>query len=94
MSHSLYTKDYCLFIQLLRQLRKSRGITQTQLAARLGKTQVYVSKCERCERRMDVIELVQFCEALGINPCLLMSQFLECRKNLPLDASESHRKSA
>ena len=34
---------------------------------RLGETQTFASKCERGERRIDVMELRMFCEAFGIS---------------------------
>jgi ribosome-binding protein aMBF1 (putative translation factor) len=36
------------------------------LAQKLDETQTFVSKCERGERRLDVIELRAFCRAFGI----------------------------
>lgn len=44
------------------------GITQAELAVRLGETQSFVSKVERGERRLDVLEFLSFCEALGVPP--------------------------
>ena len=38
-----------------------------QLARKIGETQTFVSKCERGERRVDVIELRAFCQAFGLN---------------------------
>ena len=35
------------------------------MAKRLGKPQSYVSKCESGERRVDVVELLQFAELYG-----------------------------
>lgn len=49
------------------------------LADRLGNTQTFVSKCERGERRLDVVELVEFAEALGVEPLDLLSEFLTKR---------------
>lgn len=80
MSNSLYAKDYALLIRLLRELRVSLGVTQTQLAAALGKTQAYVSKCERCERRLDLIEMIQYCEALDTRPYEFIHRFLDHRR--------------
>ena len=59
-------------LRLLRNTRQSVGVTQKELAARLDETQTFISKCERGERRIDVIELRKFCEALGIP----LSQFV------------------
>jgi transcriptional regulator with XRE-family HTH domain len=62
---SVSAKDYKLFLRLLRAERRRAGVTQAELAKRLKETQTFVSKCERGERRVDVIELRTICNALG-----------------------------
>jgi transcriptional regulator with XRE-family HTH domain len=52
---------------LLRNLRETRNLTQTEVARRLGSPQSYVSKYETGERRLDFVETVFVCEALGIS---------------------------
>jgi ribosome-binding protein aMBF1 (putative translation factor) len=42
-------------------------LTQVQLARQIRETQTFVSKCERGERRIDVIELRTFCRAFGLS---------------------------
>jgi transcriptional regulator with XRE-family HTH domain len=54
------TRNYRLFLELLIKARKDAGVTQEQLAKRLNRPQSFVSKCENGERRLDVIELLQF----------------------------------
>ncbi len=66
MEKSIYSRDYDLFLHHLRAARKAAGLTQEQVAARLGQTQSFVSKCERGERRIDIIELRAFCLAIGM----------------------------
>lgn len=66
MEKSIHTTQYGTFLRLLRSIREDRGITQTGLAEALETTQVFISKCERGERRLDVVELRQWCLALGI----------------------------
>lgn len=66
MEKSLYSAQYALFLQLIKAARIERKITQVQLAERLDETQVFVSKCERGERRLDVIEAIRWCHALGL----------------------------
>lgn len=39
---------------------------QTELAARLGCPQSYVSKYESGQRRIDLVELEAICQALGV----------------------------
>lgn len=66
MEKSIHSEDYRLFLRLLRDARERAGLTQEDLAQRLQETQSFVSKCERGERRIDVVELRHFCEALGV----------------------------
>ncbi|MBF3450554.1 helix-turn-helix domain-containing protein [Burkholderia pseudomallei] len=66
MEKSIYSRRYAQFAKLLRAAREEAGFTQEEVAARLKTTQTFISKCERGERRLDVIELCSWCEALGI----------------------------
>jgi transcriptional regulator with XRE-family HTH domain len=54
-------------------MRKGAGLTQAQLAERLGVHQSFIVKCELGERRLDIVELRAFCAALGIS----LSEFVE-----------------
>ena len=65
MEKSVSSEDYKLFLRRLRAERRRAGVTQEELATRLKETQTFVSKCERGERRIDVIELRAICKALG-----------------------------
>jgi transcriptional regulator with XRE-family HTH domain len=63
---SIYSEKYKVAIALLREERKRAGISQIELAKRLNETQSFVSKVERLDRRLDIIELYEFCQAIGI----------------------------
>ena len=39
MDKSIHSKDYAVFLRLLREARKAAGLTQADLARRLGQTQ-------------------------------------------------------
>ncbi len=52
---------------LLRSIRREAGLRQSDLAERLRRPQSYVSKYESGERRLDLIELVEICQAIGIS---------------------------
>ena len=56
--------------------RKAAGVTQAQLATRMGRHQSFVSKYERGERRLDVVEFCQVAEALGQSPSKLLEEFI------------------
>ena len=69
---SIHTREYDRFRALLIDLRKRAGLSQAELAKRLAKPQSFVSKFERGERRLDVIEFKTVAEALGIDPLRLL----------------------
>jgi transcriptional regulator with XRE-family HTH domain len=67
MEKSIYSQEYLVFLRLLRAAREVAGVTQAELGQRLGRTQSFVSKCERGERRLDIVELGHFCDALDVD---------------------------
>jgi len=75
MEKTLFSKDYQTLLTLLREVRMKANVTQTHIADMLGATQSIVSKCERGERRLDVLELRQWCIALGIPLCDFLAEF-------------------
>lgn len=52
----------------LRKCRKDRGLTVRALGKVLQRPHTWVSKIEICERRLDVVEFVEVCRALGEDP--------------------------
>ena len=62
---SIYSKDYEAVISALVAARKAAGVTQVQLAEKLGKPQSYVSKIENRERRLDIVEFFHICRAIN-----------------------------
>ena len=62
---SIHDPRYQDLIKKLIELRESKDVTQVELAYRLGKPQSYVSKVEILERRLDVIELMDWVNVLN-----------------------------
>ena len=54
--------------EVLVRAREKAGLKQTDVAARLGLPASYLSKIENGTRRLDVIELIQIAEAMGVDP--------------------------
>ena len=67
MTKSIFSSRYETFRKELVAAREAAGLTQTQLAAKLARPQSFVSKYERGERRLDVIECLEVAEALGVD---------------------------
>lgn len=65
MQKTLYTREYQQMLKLLREKRVEAQVSQAELAKRLDWTQAEVSKCETGVRRVDVVELKLWLEALG-----------------------------
>ena len=66
MEKSQHTRKYEHLLKALRKARKGAGLTQLDVAARLGTYASYVSKCESGERRLDVVELAELCHLYGV----------------------------
>jgi transcriptional regulator with XRE-family HTH domain len=52
--------------------RKQLRMTQWTLAQKVGTDQSQISKFERRERRIDIADYARICEALDLDPCLLL----------------------
>jgi transcriptional regulator with XRE-family HTH domain len=65
---SVFTRRYRLLLSILISLREGKGLSQRQLAKKLKKPQSFVSKYERGERRLDIIELLDITRALEADP--------------------------
>jgi transcriptional regulator with XRE-family HTH domain len=76
MPKSVFSAKYTRFRDMLVQARKKARLTQTELAIRLGRKQSYVSKFERGERRLDIVEFMEIAEALGIDVLRFVEQLL------------------
>jgi transcriptional regulator with XRE-family HTH domain len=72
---SIYSAEYQRLCALLRDLRQEAGLTQVEVAARLEEPQSFVSKYESGERRLDVIELAQVAEAMGVPMRAVLGRF-------------------
>lgn len=71
---TIYSPAHREFVTLLRELREAVGLTQEELAASLDRDQPWVSVVESGQRRVDVIELREICQALSIDPVDFMAR--------------------
>jgi transcriptional regulator with XRE-family HTH domain len=63
-----------VLVATLIEARKAAGLTQVQFAESLAKPQSYVSKIERGERRVEIIEFISIARALGVSPGELLDR--------------------
>jgi transcriptional regulator with XRE-family HTH domain len=67
MQKSIHSGEYKTVVKKLREARDNAKLTQAEAAGKLGKPQSYISKIERGERRVDVVELARFAKEYGKN---------------------------
>ena len=63
--------------ELLIEARKAAELTQAEVSKRLRRPQSFVSKYERGERRLDVVEFAQVARAIGLDPVRFLSAFYQ-----------------
>lgn len=66
---SIHSERYQKFLSLMTDARVQLGLSQRELARLLKKPQSYVSKYERGERRLDVVEFMDLCKVLKLDAC-------------------------
>ena len=67
MEKSIHTREFAIAVRLLREMRERAGMTQVELAEALGKTQTFISKVERGETRLDIIQLRTFLASVRVS---------------------------
>ncbi len=67
MSRTLNSPRHEALTRFLIDKRKRAGLTQTELAVKLGRYQSFVATVESGQRRIDVIELLDFADAIGFD---------------------------
>jgi transcriptional regulator with XRE-family HTH domain len=73
MRKSLGSARHKALIGLLIQKREAAGMTQAELAARLGEYQSFVARLESGQRRIDIVEFIELADAVGLDPARTIS---------------------
>lgn len=74
MPTSIYHPRYQTLRRAMERARKTAGLTQVQMAEKLGVGQSYVSKIERGESYVDVMTFMDWYAACGLKPGLALDQ--------------------
>jgi len=69
LAGTVHTEAYSALLKALVDLRCNAGLSQAQLAKKIGKPPSFVGKYELGERRLDVVELLFILRALEREPC-------------------------
>ena len=68
MPRTLYTPRHKALREFITEKRKAAKLTQAELAKLVGSYQSFVADFERGERRLDVVQFLDFAEALEFEP--------------------------
>lgn len=90
MGKTLRSHAHATLVTRLRQAREAAGLTQTDVAERLGRPQSYVAKTEGGERRLDVVEFVALAQAIEADPTVLVRAVARALRSKP-DEAESRQ---
>ena len=74
---STFTPLYGLLRKKLVEMRRAAGLTQRELALRLGREHSFVSRIELAERRLDVVEFFWVCQACSRDPLVVTAELYE-----------------
>ena len=67
MDKKIYTAQQQVLLGLLRELRQEAELRQQDVADQIEEPQSFVSKYEQGERRLDILELREICQVLGVS---------------------------
>lgn len=68
MAKTLHSTRHRRLAELLAEKRKAAGLTQAEVAEKLGRHQPFIANIENGERRIDVVELLALAETIGFDP--------------------------
>lgn len=87
------TPGHKALLEILIDGRISSGLTQVELAEKLKVRQSYISNYETGERRLDAVELILVCNAIGLDPAGVIEQVAEVVTESPPKVIRSKRAS-
>jgi hypothetical protein len=74
VTRSAFSRKYARLREILAGARRKRGLTQEKLAQQLKRPQSFVSKFERGERRLDIVEFLEVAHVLEIDAARLLRE--------------------
>lgn len=77
MPKTVFSGAHQHLVDLLITARRKAGLTQTDLAALIGKDQKFISLIERGQRRVDVLEFYVIAKAMGHDPLRKYGQLIK-----------------
>jgi transcriptional regulator with XRE-family HTH domain len=77
MAKAKFSPAHARFRALLVKARKSAELKQVDVAERLDRSQSYFAEVEQGQRRLDIVEFVEFTRAIDADPVKLLREFIQ-----------------
>lgn len=77
MARAIFSDVHRIAVNIIVEARKTKGLTQSDLAAKIGRDQSIISHIERNQRGLDVAEFYEIAKALDVDPIKLFSDVVE-----------------
>jgi len=74
MGRWVSSPSYQAAVRVLVEARKAAGLTQREVASRIGRPYTVIANIERGERQIDVVEFIAIARALGAGELELMAR--------------------
>lgn len=69
MKSSTYSSEYRIIREWLKSKREEKGLSLRQVGELVGRHHSVIGKMEQDRRKIDLVEFVEYCKALEIDPC-------------------------
>ncbi len=76
MGRWVLSPSYQSAVKVIVGARKAAGLTQRELAVRMGRPYSVIANIERGERQIDVVEFIAIARALGVDELELMGRIV------------------
>jgi transcriptional regulator with XRE-family HTH domain len=73
---SLYVQRQERLRSVLKEGRLAAGVTQQELCRRMKRNRMFVSAVEAGSRSLNVVEFIEYAEALGLDPRKLLGRVI------------------
>lgn len=77
MPKTVFSGAHRHLVEVLIEARKSTGLTQAEVAQKVGKDQSFISIIEGSQRRVDVLEFCALARAMGCDPHRLFAAVVD-----------------
>lgn len=77
MRSEIYSIEHQKLREILRRERIAAGLRQSDVAKETNRSQAYISKFEKGDLRLDLIDFVRVCQSIGCDPHAVLDEIFQ-----------------